>query len=1762
MSFRVGENPPNTNRNIMINKTFPKAPTILALLVCSLFINQTNAQGPNAPEAASFEPVDATDMVNLVTGDLSYVLPLLNIPSPEGGYPIALSYHAGIPMDLEASWVGLGWSLNPGAINRNVNGYPDDWGESIVNHFFNDAGWTDTYYDFGIGANIYGINVGVGAYWGSNKTFGGSVSFGIGNVSGTLQTGSRGFGIGGQINAPGFGSLSANISTNGVGVGIGIGSPLNGGNFNLNYGYNSGLSSSASINAVGVSFNSQGGVGLSNGNFGGGISNSNSSVSAGDYAVTVRTKGVNLDLGLFRIRAGRTQVKYDLYKEEFDRVTGILHPFDTPTYGDFSMDIVSNIAYNESIPPTALINSKDQLEYDHLLYAGFDNYTLTAQGLSGAIQPKFIEEVYLYSKSKNDGNGNSRYFNFNSSHQDVSLGLNNRLFFYFKNHYSSFLRINKSAMSTPGSTILDIYNDAHTNNGSLYNSNTTPNGEFLTNNGRKREGNFIYTFTNSDINNLNSQGITADVFIEAKGIDRSNNTFIEEGIGAFQVTATDGKTYHYSLPVYNFELYYKNFNNSADEDEKFYLNTKDTPYATHWLLTAITGPDYFDANRDGELNKGDYGYWVEFEYGKWTDGYIWKGSSGDYDVVKGGGLNDDTYEYYRGRKQIYYLDAIKTRTHTAYFIKSLREDNKGEQWLYSKNDTRVPSSGSYDIFNYTKAFNSNKLTYTWISSNEYVGLPTEISNANNTGQTGDVIYHKGFRSSYKYADFPKHDVLKLDKIILVSNDVIINKSSGNILNPNQKAYYYNNRSFKVDHSGYGTINFNTCTPGNNSTCLETRYDGDKFYEYNNFNLEEIDVHLSQNILDTNDLVGLNIEQYAEKVITFNHDTSYPLVKNAFNSDASSKGRLTLNGVSFGGKQGVQLTPDYTFSYEKAYIDFDVEKEDAWGYHKNHPDVWSLNEIKTPIGTKIKINYESDDFYREAIDSKRVFNNGLSFLITENVSDELLFDITLNNHADAKTIDDFNSFLDYFQLNEYANLDLFICRRSKYGGSRRAVELEIDEVNAEIINVTAQSVTIKIPNDSNFWTFDDQNDGWILNRIFSLTDVTFTNGNSDGVIMRETELNKCYKWRDSYNNDDVSINFQLTTSTVPYNKTEGGLRTKTIEITDNDQLFKTNYYYNEKGFDKSQSDQNYRSSGITSYCPSKEAKAIPYVAELPAPMVMYKYVTVESTDNEDNIVGVSEYEFETLTPYQLDNNYLFTLGEHFKVKKEFETSQFNGNLIANKHTVYNKLNNLGRLLSLEEYSSKGQILRHQENNYKDNLDSHGEIGVYEESYLSKSTYLGEYTVTSTSRVTYPSVLESTTVTQGNFKSITSFNKHDFLTGQVLETITENSKNQEHKTEIIPAYTIPEYSDNITYYGMGSKADKFSNKNMLIQEAMTKTHLKVGNDWKETSVGITTWNNDWTYTDYDGQTSSPTGSPPDNDEIQQIWRKHKSYVWDGSLNADGTYNSFTGADDGFEWGLGDPQTNTAWKNVSTTTQYDHYSMPLEVRDVNNNYASTKTCDNESKVLAISNAAYTEMYYSGAEYIVKDSNGNSLGYFDGQVKASPQSSTYAHTGFYSIIINTNLKGFEVNLPDNPERTGLKSKFKISVWAKTDNHINARIHINGVSRPFNGEQVFAGEWVQLNHYEELSSGSETVYVTSASGKVRFDDFRLHPIASSMTSYVYNEWDELWYIIGNNGLASKFEYDAAGRLIKTYTEVINEGSVIGGFKKVSENEYNYKKQQ
>ncbi|WP_343673841.1 PA14 domain-containing protein [Chitinophaga sp.] len=79
--------------------------------------------GPTQPESQAFQSVNSDNMVDLFTGDFSYSIPLLDV----GGYPLALGYNSGVGMSDDASWVGLGWNLNPGSITRNLRGLPDDF---------------------------------------------------------------------------------------------------------------------------------------------------------------------------------------------------------------------------------------------------------------------------------------------------------------------------------------------------------------------------------------------------------------------------------------------------------------------------------------------------------------------------------------------------------------------------------------------------------------------------------------------------------------------------------------------------------------------------------------------------------------------------------------------------------------------------------------------------------------------------------------------------------------------------------------------------------------------------------------------------------------------------------------------------------------------------------------------------------------------------------------------------------------------------------------------------------------------------------------------------------------------------------------------------------------------------------------------------------------------------------------------------------------------------------------------------------------------------------------------------------------------------------------------------------------------------------------------------------------------------------------------------------------------------------------------------
>ncbi len=157
------------------------------------------------------------------------------------------------------------------------------------------------------------------------------------------------------------------------------------------------------------------------------------------------------------------------------------------------------------------------------------------------------------------------------------------------------------------------------------------------------------------------------------------------GIGAFAVTAEDGTTYHYSLPVYQYQTYSESreLNAKIGDPGKMTRRTgagvATNPtggQATAWLLTAITSADYIDRNNSGTVDAEDWGGWVKFEYGKFSSRYKWR------QPYIGTVYSDESTtiasaNFTEGYKETYYLNSIATRSHTALFIKSVRQDGRG-----------------------------------------------------------------------------------------------------------------------------------------------------------------------------------------------------------------------------------------------------------------------------------------------------------------------------------------------------------------------------------------------------------------------------------------------------------------------------------------------------------------------------------------------------------------------------------------------------------------------------------------------------------------------------------------------------------------------------------------------------------------------------------------------------------------------------------------------------------------------------------------------------------------------------------------------------------------------------------------------------------------------------------------------------------------------------------------------------------------------------
>ena len=852
--------------------------------------------------------------------------------------------------------------------------------------------------------------------------------------------------------------------------------------------------------------------------------------------------------------------------------------------------------------------------------------------------------------------------------------------------------------------------------------------------------------------------------------------------------------------------------------------------------------------------------------------------------------------------------------------------------------------------------------------------------------------------------------------------------------------------------------------------------------------------------------------------------------------------------------------------------------DSWGYlqgtHSNGENLikaWSLKSIKTPTGATIEVDYEEDDYWMEAF-SRRYWQEALMFKFSR-IGSKLRIEV--KNEQNNLTTD--VNFSKYFTPSRDTYIDMWACGTHDYnhwGCKRRRASVDIKEIALDVISVSSTNLIL----EGNFSNFVSESNG---NPLFNKW-VGFDY--HPEFIFGTRNRGECSNPPGCYNSiDRLNLLYKLLANKVPEDETGGGLRVKELRTVDGASTYKAQYDYSHPTAN--------RSSGITSYAPVDGLKYVPYQTEIPGPAVMYEYVTMKETSNSGEYYSKTRYRHHVLKPVfnifnpniEMEALDADAVGEDriFWANVTEDYGGLNGTnsrkIEAKKVDINVNSALIGQIKSIENINSSGQVLLRTENEYingailtGERRDNNGSFenrepakGFIRESFNSMKTIfktnddgnriLGVKRLLSISTKTeYNNMLKTTTSIGSGQKVSIEYSDID----PWLSSFRKSETTLANGTKKV-SYRVPAYEK---YPAMRSKVLNPNNKNMLTQEAMSIDEY----GGKTLNASLTTWNNDWSYLDSEGNIEA---NPRDGIAQQSwVWRKHKTFVWKDDVNASsGTYaTTISPTSNYFNWGTGTP-TSEKWQNVSEITKYTHWSSPLETRDINNNFAASKMADDFTKVIATGNARQSELFYSGAEY---NPSGN---YTEGAILgANYRSQEEAHTGKWSLkTTSSSNKLFEINkavsssLSTNAMRPG---NYRVSYWVKdpqTTGITSSRSHlmVNGAEVSVS-ESVTAGCWKQFNYTITIpvTSTAVNIYVKNDHSNVYYDDFRMHPIYASMSSYVYNQdTDELVAILGANNMASAFCYDKAGRLCASYAEAVDQGIHIGGFKLISKNHYKYK---
>ncbi|MBN1183847.1 MAG: hypothetical protein JXB49_16260, partial [Bacteroidales bacterium] len=1429
-----------------------KLSILLIVFMVLDFINfqtlKSQSSGITTPEFISFEPVDVTDMVNILTGDFNYTIPLINIPSPEGGYPLALSYHAGITLEEESSWVGLGWNINAGAINRFVNGIPDD---SYKSDFFIHDTWSGgSTYQYGLLIplpNGVGVNVGF-----SNDTYTGfSMNYVGMQIQGIrMGVGQNGMDLGYSLRFGGgrYGAkTSIGISLNGIG-----------GDFSAELHGNTGLNStSVSYDPkTGVGYSMSMGTTLGTGGFKGVQYSTNANGFVSDPKISTETSK-ELDLLFYSQKCTRYWIDSEVAIEQ----TGIVNSgaISYPPVRTFDRVILwDELSYNMYSDKSESLNPETTFGAS---FPAYDIYNVSGQGIGGNIQPLVLENGSLSSHPKTnikhflDPFG-GLYVNIDYVYNKPYNILSNKKSFRFLNDFSnSHIVTNETNLFQFDNTNPSDPHIDYIGSGLGYTQTILDPTAYDIFTHRLTGSYHIDYFSNEEINNetAKSQG-----FSDYSGVSNrlSFSTYdISKQIGGFSITKPDGITYHYALPAYSYGFLQYHINTKKGTATK--KITSNNPYAYLWLLTTITGPDYFDKNNNGYADEGDYGQWINFRYGKWTDSEIYRspGKGGISDL-------DGSKMVTGGYKQRYYLDAVYTRTHTAIFAKSTKED--GRMPLNILSGDNINTSGGFSSI----SGRSLKLNEIVLLKNE--SIKQLLSNSNtilnnvialgnlSTNNIQNLIDHGDLAVLKNMSQF-NEKVIKLISFIydyslvpetpnnlesggkLTLKGITSNgRSNCSVLPP-----YIFNYELKSPKSGTMTINY---------------INGD----LSGFNLvnKKIRITCSNNSLEKGDIIcfsGANCGTKYATILDNVNGNIYDAKIIGFAYPTSTDKNVTLSYKTTKNPPYEQEHRDMWGAFKSDYVKYiDNNNDDitrlTTEVSQKATDVWSLRNVITPTGTELSIDYESDSYTNVGVQNPPVLN----------IKHELQVKLTGSSTYSALG-----------QWFNCANIDLiklFVYEQNVYDLIKENIQI------GDIINITSSIEHLDKVKSASSWGVLNSDQNCLEIGQLLVNSFDFEN---NAIIVSDP-----YHFLVSHvTNKGTALSFIHFGSyiTLPRNELYGGgIRVKSVSTNDNNgNVLSTKYSY-ENGttsfeplgydgvyFNRDAVSMTYPFSieHIEAYKRSywdlfKQQMLLSPI--LPSPSVLYNKVSKETYSMGVKGDLTEVYEFQTFNHNMIQ-----------PIVTKYITSDA---ITSGSITFYNRIvcrnikdytSSIGDLISYKVFSQSNQLVSSLTNEYTSNIPTNQ--GIIQEVHNEHRTiqFIGEgskkeHLATTSVYTRYPSILISMKQSYLNQITEIKYNKFDAITGQPTEIETILPSGKDIKTEIIPAFRLSDYQ------AMGLKITNSTNKNMLTQEAATFSSINIGTasskNWKIIGVGVQTWNSNWNIIAGTG-VENQTG----------VWRKHKTFAW---------------------------------------------------------------------------------------------------------------------------------------------------------------------------------------------------------------------------------------------------------------------------------------------